>query len=183
MRSKHNLAPLKSDFVGSYINRIDINPAKVFYETDVFELWHIDAFTEFYLANCDKNIQLYDGIKEAIQNFKSQGFDLAVATNGSTKFAEKILSSLGVGNNFSMMIGADAVSKPKPHPEMLDKIKDFVKKDRAILVGDSVKDQQAAWQSGAKFAFAAYGFGPYDVQSDLRLDNSKDIDKILALLS
>jgi phosphoglycolate phosphatase len=176
------LPVLSPEFVGSHINRIDVNAAQLFYGTDIFELWHTDAFTDYYYANCDKNIDFYSGIKNGLLEFKRLGFDLGVATNGATKFAEKILNTLGADNLFSMILGADSVQNPKPHPDMLHKIIDFVKKDKLVLVGDSVKDQQAAWQAGGKFAFAAYGFGPYDVASDLRLDSSEDIGKIINLL-
>lgn len=163
-KTHHNLAPLSEEFVVEAINMKVRNLAKLFYETDVYHDRDRELFEIHYAMQCVKNPYLYDGVKEILHELVASGVKISVATNAPTPFALRMLNHLGVDSLFDMIIGADAVVKSKPSPEMLNKILNYYKFDksshRAWMVGDNSKDMLSAKNAGIDSIFATWGFSP-----------------------
>jgi len=62
VRINTGLKPMDSKILLENINNPNINPAKFFYNTDIFTPKHSKLFEEYYDANCLKLVELYDGI-------------------------------------------------------------------------------------------------------------------------
>ncbi|MCW4011500.1 MAG: HAD family hydrolase [Candidatus Bathyarchaeota archaeon] len=95
--------------------------------------------------------QLYDGTFEKLVELKKAGFKLGIATNGVTKITEEMLAGLGLGDVFSMVVGADLVDRSKPAPDMIllacEKMGSSPKD--TMYVGDQYTDMAAANDAGA----------------------------------
>jgi len=162
VRKHMNLEPMPEKEMLQNLNDPDINGAEFFYGTKYFTDEQTKLFEEYYHENCIVGVELYDGMRELLDEC-SKKYTLSIATNAHTDFAKKILSHLEVDNHFSMIIGADKVKKPKPHPEMVIKTmqKLMFDKKNAILIGDSLKDKQSAISAGIEYKLVNWGFSEH----------------------
>ena len=158
----HNLGPVSENFIVECVNMEVRNLPYLFYETQQYHDDDRELFEKHYEIQCTKNLYLYDGVKELLDKLILSGIKLSVATNAPTKFAHKMLNSLGVSNFFDVIIGADKVSNSKPSPEMLYSILDFYGFDKtahnAWMVGDNIKDIKSAKSANINAIFATWGF-------------------------
>ena len=94
---------------------------------------------------------IYEGVKEKLQELHNAGFRLGIATNGVTRITETMLEGLGVGDLFSIIVGADMVERSKPAPDMilLACNRTGVPISEAMYVGDQPTDIRAAKAAGA----------------------------------
>lgn len=65
-----------------------------------------------------RGIPLMPGVLELLAALQTQGIPVAVATNSSTTGARRKLSLAGLINNFTVVIGFDAVPHAKPAPDV-----------------------------------------------------------------
>ena len=164
------------------INRDDINAADVFYGTKNFTEEQRAIFEPYYYEICAQNVRLYEKIDFFLDEFHTNGFKMAVATNGKTEFAKKILDSLDISNYFDAIIGADRVALPKPNPEMLLKALDGMGADddaSVIMVGDSIKDVKAARAIKIPSVVVEWGFGEDKPVGDKNLTHCSELNWII----
>lgn len=177
VRVNIGLEALEKNYILEHINDPTINSAEFFYGTEHFTDEQTHLFENYYNKNCLNDIYLYDGIKELIENLNKNS-KLAVATNASSIFAKKMLEHVGIHHHFDMLVGYNDVTKPKPHPEMVHKILNQLDtpKEKAILIGDSKKDTQAATSAGVKSILVNWGFSNH---KDEALETVEELTNIL----
>ncbi len=160
VRNHIGLPPLDIKTVTKNINQPDANLPKIFYQTDEYQEEHRRLFLEHYHNECVKNIRLYEGIYEVLQEL-SKKHTLSIATNASDFFAKKMLEHLQIKNFFKVIKGRNNVKNVKPHPEIINQILSHTKgsKKDTILIGDSQKDELTAKNAQIKFIFVTWGFG------------------------
>ncbi len=161
--ANHSLDALSEEFVVDAINREHRNLAELFYGTPSYEKKDQNYFEEHYHEQCIQNVALYEGIHDSLKALRSSQIRVSVATNAPSRFACRMLEKCGVFEYFDFVMGADRVERPKPDKEMLEYIlKNYGYKtgDRALMVGDNIKDMQAAAHAGIEGAFATWGFSP-----------------------
>ncbi len=159
---RYGLEPLSiSDVVGA-INAPSRNLAEVFYGLPIYEEGAKKLFEEHYHDQCIRNVFAYNGIVEVLNSLQRGGAVMGVATNAPGKFARRMLEHLGLSPYFEMIVGADDVDTPKPHPQMLHTHLEHhaYRKgtDNAWMIGDNIKDMEAAKSAGINSVFAAWGF-------------------------
>lgn len=158
----YGLAPLGITDVIDAINAPRRNLAEIFYATQLYEDRAREAFEKHYYDQCVQNVVSYEGIDDVLKEFGKMGLYMGVATNAPGLFARRMLNHLGLSGYFSLIIGADDVESPKPHPQMVQKILDhhgFTSgTDYAWMIGDNSKDMEAAAQAGIAGIFAGWGF-------------------------
>ena len=158
----YGLGPLTKEFVVEAINRDQRNLALMFYGTRLYEPAAQREFESHYHEQCIRTPCLYPGIRSLLAGLGRRGIGLSVATNAPARFAGRMLSHLGLGQLFDRIVGGEDVEEPKPHPAMLlDILKSYgyvPGRDRALMVGDSAKDMEAARRAGITGAFASWGF-------------------------
>lgn len=161
----YNLPALSEKYIVDVINMEVRNLPKLFYNTEVYEEGARDIFEAHYFEQCIQNPYLYDGVKETLEKLTASGVKTSVATNAPTKFAQRMLSHLGVAEMFDVIIGADKVKRSKPDPQMLNEILNYYGFDKqnhkAWMVGDNSKDMLSASGAGIDSIFATWGFTPY----------------------
>ena len=118
----------------------------------------LSVFRRHYLDHCLDRTRFYPGVDEVLHHFQEK--DKAVATNKSIEYTKVILDGLGP-HHFSYVVGGDDGFGLKPEPGMLLHILEQlnIKKDRAVLVGDSTNDINAAHNAGIRVCAVGYGMG------------------------
>ena len=102
------------------------------------------------LGEYQDHILLYDGVKDLLTQQYSEP---------SKKLIAAALAATRLLNFFSVVVGGDAVPRPKPEPDGVLRACDLlgVSPRRAAYVGDSPLDLEAARRSGSLAVGAAWG--------------------------
>ncbi len=114
---------------------------------------------EHYAANIDRHTRIYDGVEAALDGLAAAGWALAVCTNKPADLAEMLLARLGLRARFAAMLGADSLPVRKPDPRhLLETIaRAGGAPGRAVLVGDTVTDRDAARAAGVPCVLVTFG--------------------------
>jgi phosphoglycolate phosphatase len=98
----------------------------------------------FFSKQISRN-DLFPGVYEMLQQFKQDGYRLAVATGKKSSGLAKAIAATGVADLFCTTRCADQTAS-KPDPLMIDEIvaELGVDKQRTLMVGDSTHDLQMA---------------------------------------
>jgi phosphoglycolate phosphatase len=75
------------------------------------------AFIEFYRADISRHSTIFPGVGLALDELAALGAKFSVCTNKRTDLSVQLLEALGLAERFSAIVGADAVSDCKPHPD------------------------------------------------------------------
>ncbi len=164
VRSKLGLAPLDRELILDKVNDPKLNPALFFYEVESFSEEQEQWFSEYYTNNHEKELELYPGIKELLDELREKNYKLAIATNAYRGSTLESLNHLNVADYFSSIACYDDVGRGKPAPDMLEKNLEDLKlepKD-AIFVGDSERDLMAANSLHMDYIMINWGFSEYD---------------------
>ncbi|KPC51619.1 HAD-IA family hydrolase [Amantichitinum ursilacus] len=108
----------------------------------------VEAYKHYYLAR-DQQQVLFEGVAEALPQFRAAGFMLAVATGKSRAGLDRVLKATGLGPMFEVTRTADEAFS-KPHPAMLEYILDYtgVLPQRAVMIGDTTHDLELGANAG-----------------------------------
>ncbi len=117
-------------------------------------------FLELYAENTSRRSRLYPGISEGLAWLARQGYPLGCVTNKAARFSEPILKNMGIAHYFGIVVSGDSLPRKKPDPLPLRHAAEFfgVPPERALLVGDSISDVQAARAAGFQVACVSYGY-------------------------
>lgn len=142
---------------------------------------------DFYSDQIDTHTVLYPGAMEAIAALKAGGDKVAICTNKPEALAERLMTRLGVRDAFGALIGADTLPTRKPDPApVLDAIARIGgTPDRAVLVGDSDTDRNAARNAGIASVLVTFGPSGEDMaalQPEALLERYADLDAVLGKL-
>ena len=164
VRKQLGFAPMDPETILAHVNDPSINPAQFFYHAPKFAHDHERWFSEYYTRHHDKELVLYNGIRELLMELKEAGFKLAVATNAYRKSTIESLTHLGIYVLFDAIACYDDVYKGKPYPDMLLKLLEElnVRKERALFIGDGPRDEQAAKRAGIDYLMVDWGFTDHE---------------------
>lgn len=125
-------------------------------EVDVLYPLLLDAYERTLAVKT----RLYDGAAAALDLLLAEGWRLAICTNKPERLAAQLIEALGIADRFGALLGADSLAYRKPDPRhLLETIRRVGgAPDRAVLVGDTVTDRDAARAAGV--ACVLVGFGP-----------------------
>ncbi len=132
--------------------------------------WPRDLFEQFrriYWTKEPGTLWLYPGVEAVLDGLEQRGVLLAIVTLKTRSFeVEGIrggvsaeLEDLGIAARFPVVMGFEDVSEPKPHPEgILRALEQLsIPPERALMVGDSVADIEAAKAAGCWSCLATWG--------------------------
>lgn len=113
----------------------------------------------FYGAALAVNTRVYDGVGDALDRLAACGWTLAVCTNKPERLAALLLAELGLASRFAAMVGADTLAWRKPDPRHLTETirRAGGRPERAVLVGDTVNDREAARAAGIPCVLVSFG--------------------------
>jgi len=117
-------------------------------------------FLELYTENTCKRSVLYPGVSEGMAFLKQAGFKLGCVTNKAAAFTIPLLKTLGIHDEFEIIISGDTLEKKKPDPLPLLHAAEFfgVEPKNALMLGDSVSDVKAARAAGFQIICMTYGY-------------------------
>lgn len=122
----------------------------------------IATYREYNLAHHDQQVRIYPGVRELLDEVRRRGHPTALVTSKNRAGAERGLNLVALRPHFDVLVGADDVTNPKPHPEpvhlALERL--GLPGDDALFVGDSTHDVHAGNAAGV--ATVAVLWGPFD---------------------
>ncbi|MBP2847450.1 HAD family hydrolase [Dickeya oryzae] len=102
---------------------------------------------------------VFPGVVDGLSLLKRQGYMLAVATSKVFASASALLDAAGLAPFFDLVLGADMVTHPKPHPEMglLAMSRLGAEASTTAMVGDTTHDLLMAKQAGIAAIAVTWG--------------------------
>lgn len=117
----------------------------------------VERYRYHYLAK-DKELTLFEGVREMLSDLAQEGYFLAVATGKSRVGLNRALDAANLLSVFDATRCADETFS-KPHPAMLQELTRELGQDmrRTLMVGDTTHDLQMAVNAGAASVGVHYG--------------------------
>ena len=117
----------------------------------------LQCYGDHYVEH-SKHDQWFEGVAEMLNDLKSQGLKLAVATGKSRRGLDRVLAQTHSTALFEITRAASE-TKSKPDPLMLAEILEYtgLSADQAIMVGDSSYDLEMAQNIGMPKVGVTYG--------------------------
>lgn len=122
------------------------------------------SYGERYLALENQPSALFPGVLEALESFRAEGYQLAVATGKSRRGLHKVLEGRGWLDYFDVTRCADETAS-KPDPLMLQQILAHcrMRPEQALMVGDSLFDLQMARRAQVHSVAVGHGALPLEL--------------------
>jgi phosphoglycolate phosphatase len=141
----------------------------------------LSIFMESYIDNVCERSRIYPGVEEALTYLKAGDYKIACVTNKGSRFTDKLLKSIGLYDEFGIIVSGDTLPVKKPNPEpLLHAAAHFsIDADAALMVGDSITDINAARAAGFQILCVPYGYNQgrniYDLQPDAVVDSLAEL--------
>ncbi len=145
----------------------------------------VATYRAYNLANHDRMISPFPGVVEVVQDIRARGIRTAVVTSKNREGAARGLGLVGLERAIDVVVAADDVANPKPHPEPVERAVAALGADptRTIFVGDSIHDLTSG--RGAGVLTGAVLWGPFRRTElepggpDFWFDGPADLRKLL----
>ena len=125
----------------------------------------VKYYREYFSTKGLLENQVYDGIKELLENLSDNGKRLIVATSKPQEFTDRIMDHFYLTKYFEFVAGSNMDGTRSKKADVIEyvlkkcKIKD---KSRAVMVGDRKHDIIGANAVGIDSIGVEYGYGDYD---------------------
>jgi phosphoglycolate phosphatase len=117
-------------------------------------------FVRYYEEDPVRYTTAFDGVAEVVKRLDRLGLRQGVCTNKFEKSARMILKGLSLMPPIADVAGADTFAVRKPDPghilQLIDKIGGD--RERAVMVGDSIHDVEAAHAGGLPAVLVSWGY-------------------------
>jgi phosphoglycolate phosphatase len=139
------------------------------------------AFTNFltyYGAHIADHSRPYPGVEAALNALTGRDIKTAVCTNKLEGLTHQLLRAFGWEQRFSAIIGGDTVARRKPDPAPVREAVARAGARRAIFVGDSISDTDAARAAGIACIAVTFGFSdrpPQDLGATALIDHFDEL--------
>lgn len=122
-----------------------------------------EHYAHHYLEADQTPCAFFPGVMDTLEDFKSRGYTLAVATGKSRRGLDRILNNMKLMDFFHGSRCSDE-TRSKPHPQMLNELlQQFSRQPQdAIMVGDTTFDMQMAMEAGIPRIGVSYGVHAVD---------------------
>jgi phosphoglycolate phosphatase len=118
---------------------------------------YVELFRELILPRAAELV--FPGVAAGLATLRAHGRTLAVATSKYYASADALLTAAGLREHITVLVGADQVANPKPHPDsallVLERLD--VPAGRAVVVGDTTHDVLMAAAAGTRSVAVTYG--------------------------
>jgi len=117
-------------------------------------------FVRYYEADPVSNTTAFAGVAEVVARFARMGLRQGVCTNKFEKPSRMILEHLNLMPPISDVAGADSFPVRKPDPRHILMLIDRMGGDpaRAVMIGDSTHDAEAARGAGIPAVLVSWGY-------------------------
>ena len=128
----------------------------------------IATYREYNLRHHDQMVTVYPGVVDAVREIKAAGLQTGLVTSKNRNGALRGLRLVGLEAVMDVLVCADEVTNPKPHPEPVEMAVSLLGADPAttVYVGDSLHDMHSGRAAGVRTAAALWGpFGRAHLES------------------
>jgi len=145
----------------------------------------IATYRSYNLEHHDRMVTVYPGVVDAVQAIRGAGVRTGLVTSKSRQGALRGLGLAGLETMMDVLVCADEVTNPKPHPEPVEKAVSMLGgvSRETIYVGDSIHDMQSGRAAGVLTAAALWGpFGRSHLDGaapDFWLEAPSDLPRLL----
>lgn len=133
----------------------------------------VATYREYNLANHDTRVRPFPGVPEAISRLHALGCRLGLVTSKNRQGSLRGLGVAGIAHAFELIISADDVRNPKPHPEPVLRALEGLgaAPGECVYVGDSVHDLESGRAAGVATAAVVWGALPRHALARARPDH------------
>lgn len=119
----------------------------------------IATYREYNLAHHDRMVTVYPGVVSAIERIRAAGRQTGLVTSKNRSGALRGLVLARLEQAMDVLVCADEVTNPKPHPEPVEKAMALLGADpgTTVYVGDSIHDMHSGRAAGVRTAAALWG--------------------------
>jgi pyrophosphatase PpaX len=119
----------------------------------------IATYREYNLKHHDRMVTVYPGVVDAVRAIREAGVRTGLVTSKNRKGALRGLTLARLEAMMDVMVCADEVTNPKPHPEPVEKAVALLGADPATTVyaGDSIHDMLSGRAAGVRTAAVLWG--------------------------
>lgn len=127
----------------------------------MMDAW-IATYREFNLTHHDTRVKAYPGVIDMVRSIRNAGMRTGLVTSKNHHGARRGLTLIGLDDAMEVVVGADDVVNPKPHPEPVTRALELLGMPAAtcLFVGDSHHDVHCG--RGAGVTTAGITWGPFD---------------------
>lgn len=141
-------------------------------------------FLAYYEAHIADASLPFPGVVAAMDRLDEAGYRLAVCTNKTEHLSRLLLATLGIADRFAAICGADTFPRRKPDPtHLLGTIERAGGSgDRAIMIGDTATDTDAAVAARVPSILVDFGYAPDERArrtADTVIETYDDLDAAL----
>lgn len=125
------------------------------------------TYREYNLANHDRMIRPFPGVTELVLALRDAGYRTGVVTSKNRYGTLRGLQLVGLVEAIEVLVCADDVQHPKPHPEPVERAVSALGVDpaRTLYVGDSIHDLHSGRGAGVQTGAVLWGpFGRGDLE-------------------
>lgn len=162
-RLKHGLDALDKQAIRNTVSngaRALIQLAFGGYEGEnAFEQYRQELLEEYFKVVGD-HARLFDGMNDVLLACEAQNIPWGIITNKPRKFSEALLLKLNLATRCSLLLCADDVNQPKPHPESMFMAANAlnINLENSVYVGDHERDICAGNAANMITVAAEYGY-------------------------
>jgi len=144
------------------------------------------AFHRCYRDKLFVASRLYPQVRETLLDLRARGLVVGCITNKPAAYTGPLLQRAGIAELLDFTFCGDSFAEKKPDPKPLLNAagKYGVEPARAVMIGDSINDRDAARGAGFAFVFAAYGYAaaedPALNEADAVIERFADLSLLLS---
>ena len=126
-------------------------------------------FKAYYTAHIDIHTHPYPGMQDLVNRLHREGVFLAITSNKFQEGTEYLIGKFFPGIPFVAVLGNRPGYPLKPDPEIVGEVlrRTGVRRDDAVLVGDSPTDMKTAANGGIASIAVSWGYRPMKDYPDL----------------
>jgi pyrophosphatase PpaX len=119
----------------------------------------VATYRAYNLAHHDRMVTVYPGVLSAVEAIRAAGRRTGLVTSKNRQGALRGLTLVRLEAMMDVLVCADEVTNPKPHPEPVEKAVALLGADPAttVYVGDSIHDMVSGRAAGVRTGAALWG--------------------------
>ncbi len=123
------------------------------------EQW-FDVLLDYYWHHVADHSFPFPGVLTALAELRAAGLKLAVCTNKPHRLSNRLFEQLDMAPLFDAVLGGDSLAVRKPHAgHILGALEAIgVAPERAVMIGDSANDLNAARNAGLPVVLVTFGY-------------------------
>ena len=145
----------------------------------------IATYRDFNLARHDEHVRPYPGVVDRIREIRVRGIRTGLVTSKNRHGALRGLGLCHPESLMDVLVCADDVVNPKPHPEPVERALSLLgaAADTTVYIGDSVHDMRSGRAAGVRTAAVLWGPFTRDelapTEPDYWLERPEDLTALL----